>query len=124
LILTIMRGHASRVEKRLPDIIRSYPHLAKNVYNFCANVADKEALAEIVLEEAKTQDRMLEYQLFWFGAMLEDYLIGTSSASALISVLFNHRSATSITKAKILEIADQRFGLPELRNEFLMNGQS
>jgi hypothetical protein len=124
LVLTIMRGHASRVERRLPDIIRSYPHLAKNVHSFCASLSGRETLADIVLEHAKRHDRIPEYQLFWFGAMLEDYLMKTSKASALISVLFNHRSASPISKAKVLEIPDLRFGLPELRSEFLGSGQS
>jgi hypothetical protein len=124
LVLTIMRGHTDRVEKRLPDIINLYPHLAKNVHSFSASLQNKEALAEIIFAEAKRQTRILEFQLFWFGAMLEDYLMQTSKTAALISVLFNHPSATTITKAKILEIPDLRFGLPELRNEFLMNGQS
>jgi hypothetical protein len=124
LILAIMRDHAHRVEKRIPYIIRSYPHLTKNVYSYCSSVADKEVIADMILTEAKTRDSLMEFQLFWFGAILEDHLMHTSKASALISVLFNHRSATSITKAKILEIADARFGLPELRNEFLVGGQS
>src|SRR5208283_3455101 len=124
LILTIMREHAGRVEKRLPYIVRSYPHLTKNVYSFCFSMSDKEMIAEMILEEADTRDCLMEFQLFWFGAILEDHLMQSSKASILISVLFNHRSATSITKAKILEIPDVRFGLPELRNEYLKSGQS
>ena len=119
-----MRDHASRVERRLPYIMSSYPHLTKNVHSFCAGVFDKEVLADMILSEVRSRERLAEFQLFWFGAILEDYLMQTSKASALISVLFNHRSATSITKAKILEISDSRFGLPELRNEFLVSGQS
>ena len=124
LILTIMRSHASKVEKRLPDIMRSYPHLTKNVYGFCAGVEDKELIAEMIVDLVKSEDHLMEYQLFWFGAILEEHLMGTSKASALISLLFNHRSATIVTKAKILENPDLRFGLPELRNEYLMSGQS
>jgi hypothetical protein len=124
LILTIMGDHAIRVEKRLPYIIRSYPNLIKSVYSFCARVRDKEVVADILLDEANEQGRLMEFQLFWFAAILEEYLMDTSKASTLISILFNHRSATSITKAKILEIADVRFGLPDLRNEFLVSGQS
>jgi hypothetical protein len=124
LILTIMREHAQKVEGRLPYIIKSFPNLAKSVYGFCAGVNDKELLASIIQNVVKDGGPLLEFQLFWFGAILEDYLTQTSKASSIISSLFNHRSATSITKAKILEIADVRFGLPELRHEFLVSGQS
>jgi hypothetical protein len=124
LLLTIMRGYANRLEKRLPYIIETYPHLAKNVHGFCAGFEDKEVLADMLLGLAKKHDRMPESQLFWFCAILADELMSTSKASSLISVLFNHRSATVITKAKILEINDVRFGLQDLRNEHLANGQS
>ena len=124
LLLTIMRGYANRLEKRLPYIIETYPHLAKNVHALCAGFDDKEALADMVLSIAKKDSRLSESQLFWFCAILADELMGTSRASALISVLFNHRSATAITKAKILEINDVRFGLQDLRNEQLATGQS
>lgn len=124
LLLTIMRGHASRLEKRLPDILEAYPNLAKNVHGFCADFEDKQLLAEMLLDLAKRQRRMPESQLFWFGAILADELMDSAVASALISVLFNHPSATVVTKAKILEIPDLRYGLQELRNEHLVNGQS
>lgn len=124
LLLTIMRGHASRLEKRLPDIIDAYPHLAKNVHSFCADFKDKELLAEMLLDIARKKNRLPESQLFWFCAILADELMNSKAASALISVLFNHRSATAVTKAKILEIPDLRYGLQELRNEHLVNGQS
>lgn len=124
LLLTIMRGHASRVERRLPYIMSTYPHLAKNVHGFCAGLEDKEALADMVLNFAKQHDRMPESQLFWLGAILADELMSTSKASALIAVLNNHRSATVITRAKLLEIPDLRYGLQDLRNEQLANGQS
>ena len=124
MILTIMRDHATRVEKRLPYLIKTYPHLVKNVHGFCSKVQDKEMVAEFILEELNKSTTIAEYQLFWFATMLEDYLINTSKASVIISKLFNHRRATSISKAKILEIPDVRFGLPELRNDFLKSGRS
>lgn len=124
LILTIMREHAEKVEGRLPYILRRYPHLSKSVYSFCAHSVDPEFVAETLLAVLNESECLMEFQLFWMGAILEDYLMPTTRASALITTLFNHRSATSITRAKILEIPDARFGLPELRHEYLMGGQS
>jgi hypothetical protein len=124
LILTIMRDHARKVEGRLPYLIETFPNLAKNVYLFCSHVDNKELIASAIYQVATSGERLLEYQLFWFAAILEDHLMMTSKASALISTLYNHQSATAISKAKILEIADVRFGLPELRDEHLASGQS
>jgi hypothetical protein len=94
------------------------------VHGFCAHVPDKEQIGQLILEVARNSPVVTEFQLFWFAVMLEDYLMKTSRSSSLISTLFHHRSSTSITKAKILEIPDDRFGLPELRNEYLRSGQS
>ena len=111
-----MRNHANKVEKRLPLLVETYPHLIKNVHGFCAHVFNKEIIGELILTNIRKSTVMMEFELFWFAVMLEDYLMETSYASSIISSLFNHKSSTSITKAKILEIPDARFGLPELRN--------
>jgi hypothetical protein len=124
LILTIMRSHTGKVEKRLPYLIKQYPHLIKSVHGFCAHVPDKEHIGDLILQTIQSSPLVTEFQLFWFAVMLEDYLMDTSKVALLISSLFSHRSSTSITKAKILEIADLRFGLPELRDGFLRSGQS
>jgi len=124
LILTVMRRHTEDVENHLPMIMRQFPHLSKNVARFCADVPDKRLVARFVLDVATNGVLAQEYQLFWFGVMLEEYLISTGEAAELIRVLFNHPNATDISKAKILEISDQRYGLPELRNEYLTTGQS
>ena len=65
-----------------------------------------------------------EYQLFWFGMMLESYLMDTKYAPDLINSLYKHHSSTDISRAKILEIRDNRFGLPEMREPFLREGRS
>lgn len=124
LILTVMRRHASDVTSHLPKMTRSFPHLAKNIAIFCAEVEDKEFVAKMLNDILTTDQRAQEYQLFWFAFMLESYLLSTKGARDLIYNLFNHTNATDVSKAKILEIADQRFGLPELRMRFLTTGQS
>jgi hypothetical protein len=124
LILTVMRKHTEDVEAHLPEMMRRFPHLAKNVARFCAEISDKELVAEIVLNLVSDASPVGEYQLFWFGVMLEEYLINTRKASKLIDALFNHPNATDISRAKVLEIPDQRFGLQELRNSYLGTGQS
>lgn len=124
LVLTVMRRHTEDVEDHLPQITRQFPHLAKNVARFCADIDNKELVAKIVLDIVTDGSPVGEYQLFWFGVMLEDQLLSTKLASSLIGALFNHSNATDISRAKILEIADVRFGLPELRANYLTTGQS
>jgi hypothetical protein len=123
LILTVMREHAPKVERKLDYIIQNFPNLIKAVYSFCASVFDKEFLADLLLKHLNSAE-LQEYQLFWFAHILEEHLLQTKKASALIAGLFNHVRATPISKGKVLEIADKRYGLAELRQPLLRSGQS
>lgn len=124
LILVVMRDHADRIEEHLALFATGFPHLAKNFYGLCGDAEDKEAIADIVLGVALEGDHIGEYQLFWFGMMLEAYLLDTTQAPQIVNALYTHAGATDITRAKILEIADLRFGLPEMREAFLREGRS
>jgi hypothetical protein len=123
LILTVMREHAPKAWNKLEYIIDNFPNLMKSVFNFCARVPDKDYVADLLLKLLKSNE-LQEYQLFWFGHILESYLLDTKKASQLISSIYGHSQSTPITKAKILEISDKRFGLPELREPLLKTGQS
>lgn len=123
LILTVMRNNAEDVKAHLPGIATRFPHLAKNVYHFCAEIADREVVADMVMALAGSPTTQ-EYQLFWLGMMLDEYLINTSKAALIMQTLFAHPNATPITQAKVLEIGDLRYGLIELRQTYLSSGQS
>jgi Reverse transcriptase (RNA-dependent DNA polymerase) len=124
LILIVMRDHVELIEEYLGLFAKGFPHLAKNFYGLCNEASDKEAIAEIVLDVAKQGDHIGEYQLFWFGMMLEAYLLDTRRAPDIINALYRHESATDISRAKLLEITDLRYGLPEMREVFLREGRS
>lgn len=55
---------------------------------------------------------------------MESYLLLASSAGNLLALLYEHKDATNISKAKILEIPELRFGMPEWREVHLKNGSS
>lgn len=124
LILVVMRKHVDRIEDHLDLFAKGFPHLAKNFYGLCSVAKDKEAIAKIVLDALSEGNHIGEYQLFWFGMMLEGYLVKTKRAPDLINALYRHPSATDISKAKVLEIADVRFGLSEMREAYLREGRS
>lgn len=124
LIMVVMRDHAGRLEPHLKQFAEGFPHLAKNFYGLCSEMPDKDVVAAVVLEVAKGDPHVSEYQLFWFGMMLEDYLMDTGAAADIIVALSQHRNATDITRAKVLEIPDHRYGLPEMRETYLREGRS
>lgn len=124
LILTVMRDHAEDVLGFLPGIISRFPHLAKNVYKFCEEIGDVEVVADLIDESLTTDDETQEYQLFWFGMMVESYLMQSKKAPNIIAKLLSHHNRTDISVAKILEIPDLRYGLPDVRQGYLASGRS
>lgn len=124
LVLSIMRDHTADVEEKLETIMIEFPHLAKNVFTFCSAVESKEIVAEAMINCLRKQLRHTEYQLFWFGEMLQKYVIETTRASEVIQLLLESPAATPVSKSKVLEIRDKRFGLTEHRERVLRSGQS
>ncbi len=123
LILSLYRDSPEVVKPHLGQFAISYPHLAKNIWSFCRYLDDENFIGEFILNAAK-QENLQEYQLFWFAWILQDYAINTKFASAIIASLYEHKNSTIISRAKILEISDTRYGLTELRDEHLVAGRS
>ena len=124
LVLTLMREKSADLMDFLPRLISEFPALSKEIYKFCAEAKDKAAITETILRFLGGPAQVTEYQLFWFGMMAEDHLLETPKVGELFRAIYENERATSITKAKILEIAENRFGLPDLREEQLRTGQS
>ncbi|OYU72969.1 MAG: hypothetical protein CFE32_22230, partial [Alphaproteobacteria bacterium PA3] len=104
LVMIVMRGHVNRISDHLHILAKDFPHLAKNFYLLCTDAEDKSQIASVIIDVLKSDDFVSEYQLFWFGVMLERYLMDSKRANELIPLLYEHKSATDITRAKVLEI--------------------
>ncbi len=124
LVLTLMRDYSADVVEFIPDLIRDFPSLSKRLYYFCRNVKDKKEIAVALQQHLASPAQITEFQLFWFGVMAEDYLLQTPQAGDLLMALYEHRNATEISRAKILEMPEKRFGLADLREEQLRTGHS
>lgn len=124
LVMIVMRGHVNRITSHLNIFARDFPHLAKNFYLLCGDADNKDFITDVLIDVLNSEDFVSEYQLFWFAVMLERYLLDTSRAGELIPLLYQHKSSTDISRAKILEIRDNRFGLSEMREGFLREGRS
>lgn len=131
LVLSIFRDFPEEVAPHLEEMTRRFPHLVKNIWSFCRLLIEQGDEFEFgtnyiadFLQRILKLDSLQEYQLFWFGYMLQDYLMDTTQAPAIIEALYNHKNASQISKAKILEIADNRYGLLELRDANLVAGRS
>src|SRR5205807_1580799 len=88
------------------------------------HISDKTEMANAFLKLIRGDAFLTEFQLFWLGMIVEEHLLGTRAAGDLLMALFQHAEATPISRAKILEIPENRFGMPDLRTEHLRTGQS
>lgn len=124
LVLSFFREKGDYLLDYLKKVLWMFPYLAKNVYVFCNYITDKEELLNILIEFVENVAVTTEYPLFWIGKITEDYLLDVAGTERLITALYEHPSGTKISKAKLLEIRDSRYGLRELREENLRSGSS
>lgn len=124
LILTFMSEKGEDVLEYLEVFFQRFPNLSKKVFYFCKNIDDKTGLANVIKEHIDTSDLITEEQLFWFAKIAEEYLQATPEYSSILVKLLEHNSATDISKSKVLEISDQRFGLPDIREQYLRVGRA
>ena len=122
--LVLLRDHGEDVVPRLEEFLRRFPDLSRNVYHYARHVTDKNELAEIIDTFARDGAYATEDQLFWMAKLAEEFLSGTKVYRDILWSIYQHPNSTAISKAKVLEIPEQRFGMPELRQEHLRVGKS
>ena len=123
-ILSFLRAHSDSLLEHLPALFRRFPNLIKHIHSICAEVTEKSDLAAVILDYLKERDDFLEYQLFWIGAIVEDYLLSHGCYGDILLRLYELTPDLKIARAKVLEIPEQGFGLKEIRGEYLKTGQS
>lgn len=124
LVLALMRDHSSDVLGNLEDFLRRFPNLSKSIFHFCSHIDDKSDLLNVAKSLMDSNSELTEFQLFWLAKIFEEYLLNETGAAEIVHRLYDHPNATDISRAKLLEIKDRRFGLAELREEHLRTGQS
>ena len=124
LILAVMREHSGDVLEHIPTLLRRFPALSKSVFHFSAYVEDTTELLSMVRNHIREANYVTEFQLFWLAKLCEGYLLDESGVGDVFADLLDHQSATVISKAKVLEIPEGRFGMPDLREEELRTGAS
>ena len=124
LVLVLLRDHGEDVLSRLESFLRRFPGLSRNVYHFAKYVTDKEELSSLIHEFVSDEAYATEDQLFWMAKLSEEVLSETTKYRDIISALYYHPNATAISRAKVLEIPAQRFGMSEMREEHLRVGKS
>lgn len=119
----VMLGHVwEDVLDHLPGLLQQYPNLSKNAYQFFGHVDDKDAAADLILDLLDSHQVSTEYQLFWFAWTAASHLQGTGSYGSLLMALLEHPAATTVSKAKVLEIPEKRHGMSDIRETQLQSG--
>lgn len=124
LVLALLRDYGEDVMSYLPLLLSKFPNLSKNIYYFCDHIPDKKELLVLIQKFVTTNIQVTEFQLFWIAKIFETYLRDIVGADDLLVALYEHPNATDISKAKLLEIPERKFGLGDLREEHLRTGAS
>jgi Reverse transcriptase (RNA-dependent DNA polymerase) len=124
LVLTLLREQSEDVLEHVRTFLEKFPNLAKTVYFFCEYVGNRERLAEELLNFIQKGVLITEYQLFWLAWIAQSCLSKCGTYGTILMRLYEHPSASLISRAKILEIPEKRFGFNDLREEHLRSGQS
>jgi hypothetical protein len=123
LALVLLKDHGDDVLSRMGDFLVKFPALSRTIYQFSPFVRDKSELCSLVLRFLRGDHFVTEYQLFWITKMLEDHLSTEHCYGTALALLNSHSSSTTITRAKLLEIPEHRFGMPDLREAAVRSGQ-
>jgi hypothetical protein len=124
LVLKLLTDHGEQVLERLADILPRFPVLSKSLFAFLGKTPVREGLDDILWHFLGSSTVATEYQLFWLTCCAQEFLATSPRYGAVLMKLFEHREATGMVQARVLEIPDSRFGLPELRASFLRSGES
>lgn len=124
LILSFLRSHSESLLELIPILLERFPNIIKHIYSISSEITDKEVLTKIIYDFLCSDTDFLEYQLFWLGAILEDYLSGVKLYGESLIKIYELTVNYKIARSKILEIPEQGFGLKEIRDEVLKSGQS
>lgn len=140
LFLVLLRDYQG---SRFLDIFKSkigyfllnFPGLIRNIHNVLMSMEESEDVADLFDELIRFLDNSknaTEEQLFWIGKIAEDFLIEEklkdssvlARYSSILIKLYKHPNATKISRAKILEIPENRFGIDQIRDENVRDGDS
>ena len=124
LVLVLVRDHGEDVLSRLEGFLTRFPGLTRNIYHFAKHVEATEELAEVIVSFIDDETYATEDQLFWMAKLSEEFLSKTTRYRDILLSLYQHQNATNISRAKVLEIPEQRFGMPDMREEHLRVGKS
>lgn len=124
LVLVLLRDNGKDVLEHMHGFLERFPSLSRNVYNFSRHISEHEELGHLLLSFVKAGQNVTEDQLFWITKIAEEYLSKTRAYAELLMALYEHQRATTVTKAKILEIPETRFGMGALREDHLKAGKS
>ena len=124
LILDCISQHNTDFYTYIPQFIYRFPHLVKKIFHKCKDITQHDELSAKLENLLDSRYFLNEYQLFWIAAITEEYLLNSKCSGAILAKLYEHKNSTTISKARVLEIPEQRFGMPQLRETHLRNGSS
>ena len=95
-----------------------HPDLVKQLSFWFRTVRNKDELGDVLWSALKSRF-LTDYQLFWLAHIADEHLLETASLGKVVDFVFKHPNASDITKARILEIPTNKFGMAARREIYL-----
>lgn len=126
IILALLQKHSEDALSHLPMLLEKFPNLSKSIHRFCALIKNKAKLRDVIEEHLMLDSRLDEFQVFWLGAIVDDFLFGHVPLGGLLPRLWGRaqEAGAKIAMAKILEIPEKKDGMLDLKEQYLKTGQS
>lgn len=124
LILALMREHSEDLLDYMAIFLDRFPGLVKNIFYFSEHVDDVEALSGLIKRFLKKSRHVTEFQLFWLAKLAEERLADTQDYGDILIALYDHDNSSAVSKAKVLEIPEKKYGMDDLREANLKDGSS
>lgn len=128
-ILNVLRMHSTNFSEYIPILLERFSSLSKSMYSSLGyhgdlSSDDKNQLSQVVDDFLNKNVYVSEFQLFWLATIAEEYLSGTRLYGSILNRIYTLSGNSIISRAKVLEIPEQNYGMKELRDEHLKNGSS
>lgn len=124
LLLSYFAANPSDFLPFMHQYLVRFPRLTKRVSHIAGHVEDKSGMADCILRFLQHATLVTEEQTFWLATIVEANLLATSSANDLLVSLLSLSEDSVIARAKVLEIPENRFGMQDVREQYLRTGHS
>ena len=119
LALSLVCDHPEIQMKLASIVCERFPHLMKSLYGIIGTIEGYDSELFDLLRAKLAEEVLTEFELFWLVRIVLDYYEFTAELVDMLTDIYKHQSATSVVRAAILECAQMKHGLQDMKVDAL-----